>query len=163
MTAPNEASEQGGSAKGRLVPASLQRSFIACDIFELLWCMVDSHNLLICVAAIPLMRQDADRCIRSSEALCALRYLLAEDGLSACVCVCVCVCRGCSKSLRHVASAAISLPIVYRSIPILLLHVLASVPWPMALQEGSAQSSAIGETGVACSRSRACPCMSLPC
>ena len=51
--------------------------------------MVDSQNLLICVAAIPLMRQDADHCIRSREALCALRYLLAEDGLSECVILCV--------------------------------------------------------------------------
>ena len=51
--------------------------------------MVDIRNLLLCITATPMMRQDADRCIRRREALCALRYLLAEDGLSECVCVCV--------------------------------------------------------------------------
>ena len=44
------------------------------------------------------MRQDADRCIRRSEALCALRYLLAEDAYLS-----VCVCHPCTKGLSSFA------------------------------------------------------------
>lgn len=64
------------------------KKYVVRDIFELLPCMVGSRNFLLGITAISSMRQDADRCIRSSEALCALRYLLPEDGLSECVILC---------------------------------------------------------------------------